>query len=302
MINFVLPGFYEHYNINVKLLYYKLEHPEWFYDNINIHSIYGSFPFWVWDGGRIFGKYRHATQQMINNVLDTFDNVSLQIVCTAPEVQEKNLYNHFCNMTLHMCENPKNAIIVHNALLESYLREKYPQFKVISSTTKCLNIEDTKKEFDNPNYDLICLNYNLNNNWKFLDSFSSKAISKCELLCNAICPPGCPDRLEHYKRNGEFALNVGKPYKKLPSCFVYLTNDVSELTRTSSSYITPEQIFNEYVPRGFQYFKLEGRSLSDLENVLNYAYYMIKPQHKDDFLLHMLYEDHTNEIYKQELS
>lgn len=302
MINFILPGFFEHYNINVKLLYAKKVNPEWFYDDINIYALYGTFPFWIWDGGRIFKNYRHATQEMVQTVLNTFNEISLELVCTAPEIKEKNLYNHFCNMCLQMCENPKNGIIVNNSLLESYIKTQYPQFQIISSTTKCLSLENTKKEFhSSSNYDLICLDYNLNNNWDFLNSLSKEEIRKCELLCNAICPPGCPDRKEHYKRNGSFSLNFAKPYPKLPSCSVAYTNDVCARTRNSPCNITPQQIFDIYYPKGFKYFKLEGRTLSDLENILNYSYYLIKSEHKDDFIFNMLYEDHSKEIYKQQI-
>ena len=42
--------------------------------------------------------------------------------------------------------------------------------------------------------------------------------------------------------------------------------------------LTPEEIINTYAPMGFQHFKLEGRSLSDLENACNYVRYMVKPE------------------------
>ena len=54
MINFALPGFYEHLNLNLKLLQLIENSPYCFYDNIKINAIYGNFPFCIFDGGRIF--------------------------------------------------------------------------------------------------------------------------------------------------------------------------------------------------------------------------------------------------------
>lgn len=299
MINFIIPGFYEHYNINKKLLILKEYQPQWFYDNINIEAIYGTFPFWILDGGRIFIDYRHATLEEIQTILHTFKDISLRLVCTNPVLEEKNFNNHFVNMCLKLCENEKNGIIINNLQLESYIHLHYPKYHFISSTTKCLKEKDTKNELNNTKYKLICLDYNLNNNWDFLNSLSQEEINKCELLCNAICPPNCPDRQHHYFLNGLYSLSYGNPYEQLPHCQAYKYNNVCKITRNFKTHISPQQIFNEYEPKGFEHFKIEGRTLSDLEVTLNYAYYMIKTEHKDDFIFHMLYENHLSEMYKQ---
>lgn len=300
MIKFIIPGFYEHYNINKKLLQLNKQYPEWFYDNITINAIYGTFPFWVWDGGRIFLNNMHATQQKIQTILNTFNTLSLHLVCSNPIVEEKNLYNHFCNFCLQLCHNNKNNIIINSTLLENYIRINYPKYNFISSTTKCLNIEQTKKELINDNYKLVCLDYNLNNQWDIINSFTNKEINKIELLVNPVCIPNCPSRKAHYQENGKYNLTIGN-ISKLPYCNFKKYNNVDSITRNFPTFITPELIFNEYEPRGFEYYKLEGRTLSDIENVINYAYYMIKPQYKDNFILMMLYKDHINEMFEQQI-
>jgi len=37
-----------------------------------------------------------------------------------------------------------------------------------------LNVEDFKKELQNPDYIEICLDYNLNHNWKLLDNLTDE--------------------------------------------------------------------------------------------------------------------------------
>ena len=48
--------------------------------------------------------------------------------------------------------------------------------------------------------------------------------------------------------------------------------------------ISPEEIINYYYPLGYHMFKLEGRTLSSIEIILNYARYFIKPEHQFNFI------------------
>jgi len=41
-------------------------------------------------------------------------------------------------MVTEICENELNEIVINSPILEDYLRDKYPKYKFISSTTKCL--------------------------------------------------------------------------------------------------------------------------------------------------------------------
>ena len=62
-IKFHIPDFVYHRNLNLSLIDYLKEKPEYFYDNIEIASVYGCFPPGIWNGGRnVFGKY---TEKML---------------------------------------------------------------------------------------------------------------------------------------------------------------------------------------------------------------------------------------------
>ena len=116
MVNFIIPSFYEHFDINKKLLMLKKNQPLWFYDNINIESIYGVFPYWILDGGRIFVNYkRQATYEEITTIIKTFKNLSIRLICTNPVLDEKNFNNHFINLCLNLCENENNGIVINNS-------------------------------------------------------------------------------------------------------------------------------------------------------------------------------------------
>lgn len=170
--------------------------------------------------------------------------------------------------------------------MENYIKEFYPNYGFISSTTKCLNKKEDFKEELSKDYKMICLDYNLNHNFNLLESLTEEEKNKCEFLVNPICPPGCPNRKEHYKLNSLFHLNYGKNYT-MTSCGIKQSL-VHPNTCKQSNFISPDEIFNYYSKQGFSYYKLEGRTLDTISVGVNYVKYMVKPEYQNEvlFLLH----------------
>lgn len=282
-INFILPGLTEHFKLNSFFIELQEKEPNKFYDNVKIHSIYGNFQFCIWDGGRVFKNYNpHNLEDIyyISNYLKS-KNISLRLIFTNPLIsKEEELNDHFCNLVTQICEDKNNEIVVNSPILEEYLRQNYSQYSFISSTTKCNSFKQTKEDLKK-DYKMICLDYNLNNNFTLLDSLSEEEKNKCELLCNAICPPGCPNRKEHYKLNGLYHLNLCKKYSI--DCGIKF-NTLNSKTINYNHHIDINKIINIYSQKGFKYFKLEGRTLSNEENLLNYVSYMIKPEYYFDVI------------------
>lgn len=287
MINFVIPGFYENFTLNTKLLELLHTHPEIFREGIAVEAVYGVFPFNIFDGGRNFAEYSHATIEEIKLIKHVFNdryNISLRQVCTNPQLEKKNFHNRFANICLSICEDENNEIIINNDDLKNYIHTNYPKYKFISSTTKRLNkVEDEINEINNDDYKIICLDYDLNHHWKMLEQLIPEQKEKCEFLCNAICPPGCLERKRHYYCNGQYALNFGETYQ-MSECGIQNTT-VSHAVRSFKNNITPDELYNKYAPMGFSHFKIEGRTLPSIEIAQNYAYYMAKPEYHDELVL-----------------
>lgn len=286
MIYFALPGLYEHFGVNQALINLKQSNPEFFLE-WDFGAIYGNFQFCIWDGGRVFGDYTQASYAQVNFVKDFLNNnnIPLRMIFTNPIITEEYYYDHFCNLITQICEDPLNELVVNSEGLENYLRTNYPKYSFISSTTKCKsNPEDSFKEF-NKAYKYVCLDYNLNRNEKYLQSFPAELKPKVELLVNAICPPGCPNRAKHYIANGLSVLNYGIDYSidcKItngtlhPSVFAYKNN------------LYPEELYGHYSQDlGITFFKLEGRTFGDLDVILNYARYLVKPEYQYEFISQM---------------
>ena len=56
-------------------LYYNFNMKEkrYFYDNVNIYTVYGNFQFCIWDGGRIFFNYTQTSKEEMDFIINTYN-------------------------------------------------------------------------------------------------------------------------------------------------------------------------------------------------------------------------------------
>ena len=165
--------------------------------------------------------------------------------------------------------------------------------KLTSST--CKQIEDFQKideELDKP-YNLVVLDYNWNNNMEALAEIPEKYRTRLEVLVCPYCFPDCKRRGEHYSFLGKqqiqrstinsfqgmsgMQLNV---QQEKPFVCEAIQMNFLETTKFST-HVTPDTLYNKYVPLGYEQFKIEGRTIHPLNVIESYVYYMVKPEHKD---------------------
>ena len=285
MVKYIIPGFYEHADINLKLIDLMKTNPEIFNDNTEIHASYGNFQHCIFDGGRIFPDLSQASKEVIDNIILDYNKrgIKVRYVFTNNQLKETDYYDRFANIILEEGNNGMNEIVIADSGLENYIREHYNNYNFISSTTKCLtNPQDLKKELGKDNYYMVCLDYNLNHNKKLLESLSSEEKNKCEFLVNAICVSGCPNRKEHYRLNSISNLQYGRKYQ-MEECNIRY-NGIHPKILSQPNNITVNEIYNYYEPLGFSYFKIEGRTWSDMDLILTYANFMVKPDQQLYFI------------------
>lgn len=278
MTNFIIPGLWEHYQVNICLLALLKNHPEYFYDNVHIGAVYGNFQFCTWDGGRVFKVEQHTSKEEIEKLKYIYNeifNVPIRFIFTNCKIKPEHCFDRFNNLVLTLCDDPINEIVINSPILQKYIEDNYPNYGLISSTTKCItDPQQLLMELNNPKYKMVCLDYNLNKNKKLLNQIDETIKPKCEFLINAICPPGCPQRKKHYELNSDFSNSYGKPYG-FTGCSIEGNNLVPFMYHNNFS---TEEVY-EYSNNGFINFKLEGRTLPDLDVILNYVKYMIKPDY-----------------------
>lgn len=236
-----------------------------------IGSIYGCFPGCIWNGGRVING--SCSLKAVSKTIEYYNyhNIPLRFTFTNSLLNGEMMNDPFCNMVMGEADNGLNQVLVNASVLESYLRENYPSYKFISSTTKCLNnLEELEKEFQK-DYSLIVVDYSFNNTEK-LKMIPDKMRS--EILLNAYCFDNCERRFEHYR-----AVSYDQ---------IYGTEDTfgncDSLCRgfydlfSNRSFITVDEIYNTYYPLGFRHFKIEGRGNNVFDVIESLLYYLIVPK------------------------
>lgn len=284
MINFYLPNFYEwNYRIiNTYFIENIREHPEWFYDNIQIGAVYGTFPGVAWNGGRAMVGTT-TVEEICDTIIHYWNlQVPIRFTYTNTLIKEEHLQNSYANIVTGLAENGLNEILVNSPVLEDYLREEYPNYKFLSSTTKCLlNKDDILNEADK--YYLTVLDYRKNPDLDFLASLPDK--HKYELLINAYCDPNCLFRAQHYDRLSQLQLensmeNGDIECRGLKHSFFEALN--------LPTVIKVDDLYSTYVNLGFSHFKIEGRTINIADILESYLYYMVKPEYKDNVRYNVL--------------
>lgn len=277
---FNIPGVYDHRALNDFLLSLMQTNPEFFYPDVKISSIFGNFHFCIWDGGRNFYRYNQSTEEEILATKALYEHyqVPIRFVFTNPALKEEHLYNRFCNLLLEIFHTGKNEVVVNSSLLLNYIKTNYPNYKLISSTTKRItNQEECIKELSNKDYFQVCLDYDLNKKNDFIESIPKELRQKCEFLINAICPPNCPSRKMHYYNNGLAQLTYLKHHYIHPQCGIKDGLNYKSVLGQGNNFSL--QDLDDYSKMGFKYFKIEGRTLPSFEILLQYCYYFIKPEY-----------------------
>jgi collagenase-like PrtC family protease len=285
-IGFHLPGLLKQHSMTIALQYHLDNHPEMFHDGVYIASLYGTYPTSVWNGGRFMqGLTDERTVRLSVEILNE-KGIPVRFTFTNPVVTEEELSDRFCNRTLEIADNGMNEVIVNSPLLEKYIREKYPNYKITSSTCKQIeNADDLNAELKK-DYNLVVLDYNWNHDIEFLKSIDQK--ERCELLVNACCIPHCPRRGEHYRQIGEEQNRYWTEQKNHVMKIVdyhdfpcqYMKNTIYD-TVGYETRILPDDLYETYVPMGFKHFKIEGRTVPLVETIDTVVQYMAKAEYRD---------------------
>jgi collagenase-like PrtC family protease len=292
-VRFHLPDFSGNFKLNFMFSELLSRRPDLFREGVEIASFYGVFPPCIWNGGRTQGGM--TDKNFIKNVIKVFNDkgIPLRYTFTNMMLEKKHLSDDRCNMILNLSNNGLNEAIVASPILEDYLRRNYPKFKLTSSTCKRLDTEEALLAELEKDYHIVVIDYDFNNKFDVLEKLPRK--KDIEFLVNACCEPGCPRRLEHYKSIGQQQIAYCEHIKKYPnapfnvekydpqnfrSC-PFSQRGIFEI-RDLSTHISPDDIWEKYVPMGFEQFKIEGRTASPLNVLETYMYYMAKPERRDE--------------------
>lgn len=279
-IYYHLPGLFEFYELYSVFLPLFQEHREYFYDWCEIGSIYGAPADCIWGGGRVgFGD---CDSQAVLKMMQKY-GISARLTFSNSLLKEEHLSDKKCNELCVLFENAnekQNGIIVHSDLLLEYLKNKYPGFYFVSSTTKVLTeFEQFMNEVNRSEFRYVVPDFRLNKAFDKLEQMTGSEKEKIEFLCNECCWFGCKDRKYCYETVSRKNLGEDCPEHQCrapESEQGYLFSKAM----TNPGFIGIDDIRNIYMPMGFSNFKIEGRSLGSALILEFLLYYMTKPNYQ----------------------
>ena len=302
-IKFHLPGLRNNFPLNMLTLKMFEAFPDYFRKDIQIASFFGEFPTCLWNGGRYSGDDQ-CDSGYVRHVIQAINaaGIAVRYTFTNPSITKEDLADPYCNFCMEAGNNGKNEVLVVSPLLEEYIRKNYSSYTINSSTCKEIRSVAALNEELEKDYGLVVLDYNLNNCFDELLKITDK--SRCEILVNSCCVPNCPRRAEHYRFIGtqeraaltNRTLPDGKQ-KPVPtwSCGYGEQNSLSKYKKYKT-HVSPDDIWDKYVPMGFENFKLEGRTANLFLLVDTYCYYFAKPEYHDEARLLFLANLEANKI------
>ena len=182
-VNFYLPGLRKNFPINVMFIRLLKEHPEFFREGVEIGACYGEFPPSLWNGGRV-SRPDMCDEKFINMCINTINGlgVPLRYTYTNMVLEEKDLSDPYCNYCLKAAYNDMNGVILVSPILEEYVRKHFPKMKIISSTCKGIRGIDGVNNELAKGYDMVVLDYNLNNQYEELEKIKTKKDKTIHIL------------------------------------------------------------------------------------------------------------------------
>ena len=276
---FHLPGLFEFYDLYNMFLPLFREHREYFYDWCEIGSIYGAPCDCIWGGGRVgFGD---ADPGEVLALMKEY-GISARLTFSNSLLKEEHLADRKCNALCALFENGgdvQNGIIISSDLLLEYIRNKYPGFYFVSSTTKVLtDVRDCIEELNREEFRYVVPDFRLN---KVLpeSGLTEAQKAKAEFLCNECCWFDCYDRKNCYENVSRKSLGENV------TDHVCVSPDAARGYRFSDAMKNPgfigiREIREVYLPKGFRHFKIEGRGLGSAIVLEFLLYYMTKPEYQ----------------------
>lgn len=277
LAQFNLPGIFSNFVLNKKIIELNRTNPEYFYDNHTVTGVYGVFPTSIWNGGRHLTGF--CSIDRVKEIISYFNSngVSCYLTFTNCCLSDNHLYDTFCNLCMkELCINENNGVVVNSPILEAYLLKKYPNVKLVSSTTKCitdfylLQLECCKA------YQYVVPDYSFNHDPRLLTMHMRE---KIELLVNSYCCDNCQERFNHYLALSKSQLSYSN--KRTFSECPYIHESFKTIHDNRKSFITVSDIDKRFIQHGISHFKIEGRGTNNLNIIESYLYYLVKPKYID---------------------
>lgn len=184
-----LPGLFEFYELYKEFLPLYRKHREYFYDWCDIGSIYGAPADCIWGGGRVgFGE--HDPKEVLKLMQEY--GISARLTFSNSLLTKEHLPDKKCNELCRIFDIGRdnersrgfgNGIIIYSDILLDYIKENYPDFYFVSSTTKVLtDFSEFKNELNREEFRYVVSDFRLNKSFDNLKALSQHQKEKVEFV------------------------------------------------------------------------------------------------------------------------
>lgn len=182
-----LPGLFEFYELYKEFLPLYRKHREYFYDWCDIGSIYGAPADCIWGGGRVgFGE--HDPKEVLKLMQEY--GISARLTFSNSLITKEHLPDKKCNELCRIFDIGRdnersrgfgNGIIIYSDILLDYIKENYPDFYFVSSTTKVLtDFCKFENELNREEFRYVVPDFRLNKSFDNLKALSQHQKEKVE--------------------------------------------------------------------------------------------------------------------------
>lgn len=306
---FHLAGITSNFKLNLVLVTMLENCPHYFRDGVKIASCYGAFAPSLWAGGYVHTGTIIPPEQAANIIRALNEHgIPIKFTFTNPLIKTEHLGDNYCNTIMQIANNGMNEVIVASDILENYIRNMYPDYKITSSMCKGITEPEKLHEELEKDYNFVGVDYDFNNKWDILKNLPHK--EKCEFLINSSCLSDSLKRSQEYVTIGQHHIDLNhylnsnrtqqfEPAEALTELLVEQARRKTPFeARKLPHHISPDAIWNEYIPEGFSQFKIEGRGAGKLGVIESYMYYLIKPEYRDEAYFMFMHNLERNGVVK----
>lgn len=255
---------------NMKFLILRRKHPEWFYDDFEIKTVYGCPRNCIWNGGgvnqgvpdfRLFKLAVKEYQKMGVGYRLTFSNRLLR-----PE----HMYDTLGNATASYSNTPGNGVLVSTDVMQHHIEKNYKNLEIVQSITRCYSsIEEINKASEKY---ITVLPIIYNNDWDVLKKL--KHPENIEVLVNQTCVENCPYNQQHYDSYNKYTLFESDDYM-----FCQQKENAVE-KQFNKRHNVPHDLLKHYADLGINKMKIAGRGRVKTL-LISYLEMFTKPEYFD---------------------
>lgn len=267
--NILIPALDELIYLGTNLIKLKEQNSEYFRENLNSIDFYGKYSYCIWSQEPSNKNFVFFNNVESNLKYAKDNNIKIYYDFSNTQLSKNSVYDSYCNMLLSLSTEVCTSAIVYSPYLIKYIKEQYPDIKLIRPELYDNSISEN-------DYDSYILNYEnykqnpdkiLEQPKKYLIYLNSYGAANKELIDRK-----CNDIVEFNNIN----------YNNYPS-------EVStfEESKELSDFISVEDV-EHLSDNGIENFIIRNCNYNFFEILESCIYYLIKPEYQNKIRLELI--------------